>query len=121
MLGLKSRVEGATALADTVVQEFEIGLRYRWNILRKASSPVLRFGLDYGSMSFTIEDPQIALPNIAYSYLKVAAVGIDRGENAALLALEILALKDAKLSADLKRYRREMADQVEKDSKEVEG
>ncbi len=53
--------------------------------------------------------------------IPVAAVGIDRGENAALLALEILAINDPKLASELKRYRREMADQVEIDSKEVEG
>jgi 5-(carboxyamino)imidazole ribonucleotide mutase len=53
--------------------------------------------------------------------IPVAAVGIDRGENAALLALEILALKDTKLASELKRYRKEMVDQVEKDSREVEG
>ncbi len=53
--------------------------------------------------------------------IPVAAVGIDRGENAALLALEILAIKDDKLASALMRYREEMADQVEKDSKEVEG
>ncbi len=53
--------------------------------------------------------------------IPVAAVGIDRGENAALLALEILAIKDEKLASALMRYREEMADQVEKDSKEVEG
>ncbi len=53
--------------------------------------------------------------------IPVAAVGIDRGENAALLAVEILAIKDAKLSSELKRHRKEMADQVEKDSQEVEG
>ena len=53
--------------------------------------------------------------------IPVAAVGIDRGENAALLALEILAIKDAKLTSELKSYRKEMADQVAKDSKEVEG
>ncbi|MCU0860832.1 MAG: 5-(carboxyamino)imidazole ribonucleotide mutase [Methanomassiliicoccales archaeon] len=53
--------------------------------------------------------------------IPVAAVGVDRGENAALLALEILAIKDPRLTSELKRYRKDMADQVEKDSKEVEG
>jgi 5-(carboxyamino)imidazole ribonucleotide mutase len=52
--------------------------------------------------------------------IPVAAVGIDRGENAALLALEILAIKDSNLSSELKKHRKEMADQVEKDSQEVE-
>jgi len=53
--------------------------------------------------------------------IPVAAVGIDRGENAALLALEILAIKDPNLASELKKHRKEMADQVEKDSQEVEG
>jgi 5-(carboxyamino)imidazole ribonucleotide mutase len=53
--------------------------------------------------------------------IPVAAVGVDRGENAALLALEILAIKDPRLTSELKRYRQDMAEQVEKDSQEVEG
>jgi 5-(carboxyamino)imidazole ribonucleotide mutase len=53
--------------------------------------------------------------------IPVAAVGIDRGENAALLALQILALKDPRLSSALLKHRKEMAEQVEKDSSEVEG
>jgi len=50
----------------------------------------------------------------------VAAVGLDRGENAALLAIEILALSDERLADQLRSYRREMAEKVERDSKEVE-
>jgi len=53
--------------------------------------------------------------------IPVAAVGIDRGENAALLALEILAIGDEELSNALIRHRKEMAEQVEKDSAEVGG
>jgi 5-(carboxyamino)imidazole ribonucleotide mutase len=52
--------------------------------------------------------------------IPVAAVGIDRGENAGLLALQILALKDPSLSKALLKHRKEMAEQVEKDSSEVE-
>jgi 5-(carboxyamino)imidazole ribonucleotide mutase len=40
--------------------------------------------------------------------IPVAAVGLDRGENAALLAVEILAIKDAKLAKKLFEYRKEM-------------
>lgn len=40
--------------------------------------------------------------------IPVAAVGLDRGENAALLAVEILALKDAKIAKKLQEYRKEM-------------
>jgi 5-(carboxyamino)imidazole ribonucleotide mutase len=53
--------------------------------------------------------------------IPVAAVGIDRGENAALLAVEMLALKYPKLKGKLVKHRKEMADQVEKDSLEVSG
>jgi len=38
----------------------------------------------------------------------VAAVGLDRGDNAALLALEILAVKDNKIMKQLDKYREEM-------------
>ena len=38
----------------------------------------------------------------------VAAVGLDRGDNAALLALEILALQDDAIKKELVEYRKEM-------------
>lgn len=38
----------------------------------------------------------------------VAAVGLDRGDNAALLAVEICALKDPKLTRQLEDYREKM-------------
>jgi len=50
----------------------------------------------------------------------VAAVGLDRGDNAALLALEILALSDRRIHDKLIEYRNEMAKQVERDSEEVQ-
>ena len=40
--------------------------------------------------------------------IPVAAVGLDRGDNAALLAIEILAIKDKKLSSQLEEYRKKM-------------
>jgi 5-(carboxyamino)imidazole ribonucleotide mutase len=50
----------------------------------------------------------------------VAAVGLDRGDNAAILALEILALSDRRIHDKLIGYRNEMAKQVERDSEEVQ-
>jgi len=44
--------------------------------------------------------------------IPVAAVGLDRGENAALLAIEILATKDEELAKKLKEYREEMKRKV---------
>ena len=52
--------------------------------------------------------------------IPVAGVGLDRGDNAALLAASILALKDAKIANALKRYRQKLKDNVIQDSKEVE-
>ena len=40
--------------------------------------------------------------------IPVAAVGLDRGDNASLLAIEILAIKDKKLSSQLEEYRKKM-------------
>ncbi|PJC47402.1 MAG: 5-(carboxyamino)imidazole ribonucleotide mutase [Parcubacteria group bacterium CG_4_9_14_0_2_um_filter_35_11] len=52
--------------------------------------------------------------------IPVACVGIDRGENAALLAIEILALKDEDLKNKLENYRKKMKKKIEKDNKGVE-
>lgn len=51
--------------------------------------------------------------------IPVACVGLDRGDNAALLAAEILAVKDDKIQAKLAEHRRKMAEGVAKDSEEV--
>jgi len=50
----------------------------------------------------------------------VAAVGLDRGDNAALLAAEIIALKDEKVRKALAAHRQKLKEVVAKDSKEVE-
>lgn len=50
----------------------------------------------------------------------VAGVGLDRGDNAALLAAQILALKDAKVAKAIAEYRKKMRESVFRDSKEVE-
>lgn len=51
--------------------------------------------------------------------IPVAAVGLDRGDNAAVLAVEILALNDGALRSKLLDYRREQADKVVADSEKV--
>jgi 5-(carboxyamino)imidazole ribonucleotide mutase len=51
--------------------------------------------------------------------IPVAAVGLDRGDNAALLAVEMLSLKEPRLREELARYRNEMAEKVERDSEEL--
>ena len=44
--------------------------------------------------------------------IPVGAVGLDRGENAALLAVEILALSDKKLTKKLENYRKKMREKA---------
>jgi 5-(carboxyamino)imidazole ribonucleotide mutase len=44
--------------------------------------------------------------------IPVAAVGLDRGDNAALLAVEILALKDKNLAKELEKYRKKMREKA---------
>jgi 5-(carboxyamino)imidazole ribonucleotide mutase len=44
--------------------------------------------------------------------IPVGAVGLDRGENAALLAVEILAVKDRKLAKKLEDYRKKMREKT---------
>ena len=51
--------------------------------------------------------------------IPVAAVGLDRGENAALLAAQILSLKDDRIAEALEGYRRRLKDKVARDSEEV--
>jgi 5-(carboxyamino)imidazole ribonucleotide mutase len=51
--------------------------------------------------------------------IPVAAVGLDRGDNAAILAAQIIALNDRKVSEKLAAHRKRMADQVETDSEKV--
>jgi len=52
--------------------------------------------------------------------IPVAGVGLDRGDNAALLAAEIIALKDEKVAKALAQYRQKLKEKVIQDSKEVE-
>lgn len=49
----------------------------------------------------------------------VAGVGLDRGDNAALLAAEIIALKDERVRSALERYRQKLKEMVVQDANEV--
>lgn len=51
----------------------------------------------------------------------VATVGLDRGDNAALLAAQIIALKDPALAERLKQYKAQQFEKVLRDAKELEG
>lgn len=51
--------------------------------------------------------------------IPVACVGLDGGDNAALLTAEILAVNDEKIQAKLAEHRRKMVEDIAKDSEEV--
>lgn len=51
--------------------------------------------------------------------IPVAAVGLDRGDNAALLAIQMMSIRDNELVRKMIDYRSEMADKVLSDSKQV--
>jgi len=51
--------------------------------------------------------------------IPVAAVGLDRGDNAALLAVQILSVKDKKLVEEMKKYREKMKEKYSRDKKNV--
>ena len=53
--------------------------------------------------------------------IPVATVGVGQGKNAALLAVEMLALRDKSIEQKLARYRKKMATKVMKDDKEISG
>jgi len=52
--------------------------------------------------------------------IPVAAVGLDRGENAALLAVQILALSEPELAKKLHEHRRKLEEWVLEDNKSLE-
>jgi 5-(carboxyamino)imidazole ribonucleotide mutase len=49
----------------------------------------------------------------------VAAIGLDQGENAALLAAQILAMKNKKIEEKLKQYRKDLRREIIESNKEV--
>jgi 5-(carboxyamino)imidazole ribonucleotide mutase len=51
--------------------------------------------------------------------IPVAAVGLDRGENAALLAIQILGLNDESLAEQLLEHRKKLAEWVMEDNKSL--
>lgn len=51
--------------------------------------------------------------------IPVAAVGLDRGDNAALLAIQILSLKDERLKKKMEEYRNKMKESIIKSDSDV--
>jgi hypothetical protein len=83
VLVLQSQLQGYGQPVGTTLHQFEVGLRYRWNILNRAISPTLKVGLNFGRLGFSIHWEEgmttttVTLPDIAYLYLKLALLGLD--------------------------------------------
>jgi hypothetical protein len=80
-LSLKTASDGKTL--DTEIWSYSFGLRYRWNLLWRATSPVLLFAVEGGAQAFEIKNETDArlgaslLPNVEYDFVKIA-VGIEQ-------------------------------------------
>lgn len=53
------------------------------------------------------------------SGIPVASVGLDRGDNAAILAAEILSIEKPEIAKKLNIYREELATKIKKDAEEI--
>lgn len=77
ILNLKSELPPPDKrIAGTVGQAFEVGLRYRWNLLGTETSPQLRFSVEFGRQVFFILKDPPPLPNIGYTYLDLRLADI---------------------------------------------
>jgi 5-(carboxyamino)imidazole ribonucleotide mutase len=128
-LGIKYRVSVASAhrtpdLVDKLVSEADaevfiaiagLSAALPGVIAARTSKPVIGVpvsgALNLDSILSVVQMP----PGIP-----VAAVGLDRGDNAAILAAEILALKDESVRKSLDEHRARLREKVAKDSQEVE-
>jgi 5-(carboxyamino)imidazole ribonucleotide mutase len=110
---LKALVEGTTAEVFIAVAGLSAALPGA--IAAHTTRPVIGVpvsgALNLDALLSTVQMP----PGIP-----VAAVGLDRGENAALLALEILALGDEALGEKLAAHRERLAEWVLEDSRTLE-
>ena len=72
--------------------------------------------------SSTLDGMDSLLSNVQMpTGIPVATVAINGAENAALLALEILALSDAGLAKEMEEYRVRLREAVENDNKKING
>jgi len=79
VLGLKSQPPLGEPV-HTTLHTFEMGLRYRWNMLGRLTSPTLNAGVEFGRLGFVIWDDEtnfVPLPDIVNIYLKLALVGLE--------------------------------------------
>ncbi|PIE18858.1 MAG: hypothetical protein CSA65_03920 [Proteobacteria bacterium] len=77
--GFKDKSKGTGEMLSTSISQFIIDLGYSWNILGKADSPRVEFGLGYGMLDFSIDwgslsaDQQI--PSTAYRFVLIGVGG----------------------------------------------
>lgn len=76
-VALKSQLENSAEPIETNLDGFEVGLRYRWQIMNSPMSPVYNGGVEFGQQNFSINPPPQDLPNLSYNFLKLALASLD--------------------------------------------
>jgi hypothetical protein len=77
-LMLKSKPPTQIDEYNTTLDDIEVGINYRWNLFDRLTSPILRMGMEYGRMNFTIDDEDdIGLPDVTYNYIKGPVLQLD--------------------------------------------
>src|SRR3990170_3321463 len=127
VLGSKSDAEVGKK-AGSILEEF--GVEYEMVVASAHRTPDLLRDLVRNTPAkvfIAVAGLSAALPGTIASYttkpvigVPVAAVGLDRGENAGILAVQILAVKDERLSDKLKEHREAMKKWVLEDSRTLD-
>lgn len=70
VIGLKT--VGNNLSIPTMVDQFDLGLLFRWILWDSPRSPTFKFGLEGGQLTFTLDSPAgfTDLPNISYTYMR---------------------------------------------------
>ena len=86
--------------ADVIIAVAGMGAALPGIIASKTTKPVIGVPVSSSLMGIDALLSMVQMP----SGIPVSTVGVDNGKNAAILAVEILALKDRKLETKLKDY-----------------
>jgi len=77
---LQSGMRGFSGSVGTKIQQFELGVDYRWNIRKRITSPIWKPSVSFGRLEFSLNwknQYPIPLPNIEYLYLRISALAFE--------------------------------------------
>jgi hypothetical protein len=80
-IGLESRQKSSygEAYLPTTLDQFDLGLLFRWFWWDEPTSPSLKFGLEGGVLNFNMDDPVgfTDLPDVSYVYMRYRVLQLD--------------------------------------------